>query len=173
MRFAPYIIRGLDYYTGTVFEAWDKDGEFRAILGGGRYDNLVADVGGEPLPAVGFAMGDLVISLVLKKFAAFPANLGASPAQVLVTLFDPACLTSSFQVASSLRQAGIPTALYPEVSKLSKQFKYGDRMGMRLAVVIGPDEQAQNLVALKDLKTGEQRLVPQAQLVEAVRQLIG
>jgi histidyl-tRNA synthetase len=172
VRFAPYIIRGLDYYTGTVLEAWDRDGEFRAILGGGRYDNLVSDVGGEPLPAVGFAMGDLVISLVLKKFAAFPPGLGASPAQVLVTLFDPTCLTSSFQVASRLRQAGISTALYPEVSKLAKQFKYGDRMGMRLAIVIGPDEQAQNLVALKDLKTGEQRLVPQADLVEAVRRVI-
>jgi histidyl-tRNA synthetase len=172
VRFAPYIIRGLDYYTGTVFEAWDQDGEFRAILGGGRYDNLVADVGGEPLPAMGFAMGDLVISLVLKKFAAFPSDLDASPAQVLVTLFDPSCLTSSFQVASVLRTAGIPTALYPEVSKLSKQFKYGDRMGMRLAIVIGPDEQAHNLATVKDLKTGEQRLVPQTGLVEAVRQLI-
>ena len=172
VRFAPYIIRGLDYYTGTVFEAWDRDGEFRAILGGGRYDNLVADVGGEPLPAMGFAMGDLVISLVLKKFAAFPPDLGATPAQVLVTLFDPTCLTSSFQVASTLRNAGIPTALYPEVSKLSKQFKYGDRMGMRLAIVIGPDEQAHNLAAMKDLKTGEQRLVPLTGLVEAVRQLI-
>jgi histidyl-tRNA synthetase len=113
-----------------------------------------------------------VISLVLKKFAAFPSALGASPAQVLVTLFDPSCLTSSFQVASSLRNAGIPTALYPEVSKLSKQFKHGDRMGMRLAVVIGPDEQAHNLAAVKDLKTGEQRLVPLTGLVEAVRQLI-
>ena len=172
VRFAPYVIRGLDYYTGTVFEAWDQDGEFRAILGGGRYDNLVADVGGEPLPAMGFAMGDLVISLVLKKFAAFPSALGASPAQVLVTLFDPTCLTSSFQVASTLRNAGIPTALYPEVSKLSKQFKYGDRMGMRLAVVIGPNEQAHNLAAVKDLKTGEQRLVPLTGLVETVRQLI-
>jgi histidyl-tRNA synthetase len=172
VRFAPYIIRGLDYYTGTVFEAWDKDGEFRAILGGGRYDNLVADVGGEPLPAVGFAMGDLVISLVLKKFAAFPAELGDSPAKVLVTLFDPSCLSNSFRVASSLRRAGIPTALYPEVSKLSKQFKYGDRMGMRAAVVIGPDEQAQNLAALKDLKSGEQCLVPQAELAEAIWKLI-
>ena len=72
MRFAPHIIRGLDYYTGTVFEAWDLNGEFRAILGGGRYDNLVSDVGGDPLPAIGFAMGDLVISLVLKKFGALP-----------------------------------------------------------------------------------------------------
>jgi len=88
VRYAPHIIRGLDYYTGTVFEAWDCDGEFRAILGGGRYDNLVSDVGGDPLPAVGFAMGDLVISLVLKKFATLPPDLGASPARVLITVFD-------------------------------------------------------------------------------------
>ena len=60
VRYAPHIIRGLDYYTGTVFEVWDRDGEFRAILGGGRYDNLVSDVGGDPLPAVGFAMGGLL-----------------------------------------------------------------------------------------------------------------
>ncbi len=172
IRFAPQIVRGLDYYTGTVFEAWDQAGEFRAILGGGRYDNLVSDVGGEPLPAVGFAMGDLVISLVLKKFGAFPADLGASPAKVLVTLFDPASLSVSFEVAGRLRQAGIPTAVYPEVAKLAKQFKYGDRMGMRLALVIGPDEQMQNVVALKDLKTAEQRLVPQSELAQAVRQLI-
>jgi histidyl-tRNA synthetase len=172
IRFAPQIVRGLDYYTGTVFEAWDQAGEFRAILGGGRYDNLVSDVGGEPLPAVGFAMGDLVISLVLKKFGAFPADLGASPAKVLVTLFDPSSLSVSFEVAGRLRQAGIPTAVYPEVAKLARQFKYGDRMGMRLALVIGPDEQKQNVVALKDLKTGEQRLVPQSELAQAVRQLL-
>ncbi len=172
VRFAPQIVRGLDYYTGTVFEAWDKDGEFRAILGGGRYDNLVSDVGGDPLPAVGFAMGDLVVSLVLKKFGALPADLGASPAKVLVTLFDPTCLASSFQVASALRQAGIQVAIYPEVSKLARQFNYGDRMGMLAAIVIGPDEQAKNLAALKDLKTGEQRLVPLAELAEAVRQLL-
>ena len=172
VHFAPQIVRGLDYYTGTVFEAWDRDGEFRAILGGGRYDNLVSDVGGEPLPAVGFAMGDLVISLVLKKFNAFPADLGASPAKVLVTLFDPAYLEISFQVAGRLRQAGIPTAIYPEVARLAKQFKYGDRMGMRLALVIGPDEAQKNAVTVKDLKTAEQRLVPQVELVQTVSQLI-
>jgi histidyl-tRNA synthetase len=68
VRFAPHIIRGLDYYTGTVYEAQEQKGEFRrAILGGGRYDNLMADVGGDPLPGVGFAMGDLVITLILEK----------------------------------------------------------------------------------------------------------
>lgn len=170
VRYAPHIIRGLDYYTGVVFEAWDKDGEFRAILGGGRYDNLVADVGGDPLPAIGFAMGDLVISLVLKKFGCLPSDLGASPASVLVTLFDENSAALSFQIATHLRAVGVNTAVYPEATKLTRQFKYGDRMGMRLALVIGPDEQAQGLVTIKDLRTGEQQRVPLEILEQVVKE---
>ncbi len=83
----PNIIRGLEYYTGTVFEARDRDGEFRAILGGGRYDNLVADVGGLPVGGMGFAMGDVVIRLVLQKYGCLPV-LKTFPAQVMVTIFD-------------------------------------------------------------------------------------
>jgi histidyl-tRNA synthetase len=164
VAFAPHIMRGLDYYTGTVFEAWDTAGEFRAVLGGGRYDNLVSDVGGDPLPAVGFAMGDLVISLVLKKFGTLPADLAASPAKVLVTVFDAAGFPASFQLAARLRQQGVNAAVYPEAAKLGKQFKYGDRMGMHYALVLGPDEVAQGLVTLKDLRTGEQKTVRQDEL---------
>ncbi|MEW5871679.1 MAG: histidine--tRNA ligase [Chloroflexota bacterium] len=172
VRFAPHIIRGLDYYTSIVFEAWDNNGEFRAILGGGRYDNLVSDVGGEALPATGFAMGDLVISLVLKKFGCLPPELGASPASVLVTIFDEASFPAAFQLADQLRQEGISTACYPEATKLGKQFKYGDRMGMRLALVLGPDEQAQGLVAIKDLRSGEQQTVPQVGAAKAIREIL-
>jgi histidyl-tRNA synthetase len=173
VRYAPQIVRGLDYYTGTVFEAWDNAGEFRAILGGGRYDNLVADVGGEPLPATGFAMGDLVISLVLKKFGCLPPDLSASPAKVLVTLFDAASIGASFRLAAALRQAGVNTAIYPETAKLARQFKYGDRMGMRYAVVLGPDEQAQGNAALKDLRSGEQRVFMQQELADVLRKMLG
>ncbi|MDI6694434.1 MAG: histidine--tRNA ligase [Anaerolineales bacterium] len=172
VRYAPHIIRGLDYYTGVVFEAWDKDGEFRAILGGGRYDNLVADVGGDPLPAIGFAMGDLVISLVLKKFGCLPPNLGVSPASILVTIFDENSAALSFQIAARLRSAGVCTAVYPEAAKLSRQFKYGDRMGMRLALVIGPDEQAQKVVTVKDLRSGEQRSIPQETLEQTLKEYL-
>jgi len=173
VRFAPHIIRGLDYYTGTVFEAWDEQGQFRAILGGGRYDILVSDVGGEPLPAVGFAMGDLVASLVLAYFGALPKDLSASPARVLVTVFDETTLEGSFQLAARLRAAGINTAVYPQATKLARQFKYGDRMGMTVALALGPDEQANGQVALKDLRSGEQTLIPQAELVQAVRAILG
>lgn len=172
IQYAPHIIRGLDYYTGIVFETWDRDGEFRAILGGGRYDNLVADVGGEQLPAVGFAMGDLVMTLVLKKFGCLPPELGKSPAQILVTVFDAATAPAAMQLATELRQAGFKTAVYPEAAKLAKQFKYGDRMGMRAALVLGPSELAENAVALKNLRTGEQQTLPRSQLVPALEQLL-
>jgi histidyl-tRNA synthetase len=173
VRFAPNIVRGLDYYTSIVFEAWDKDGEFRAILGGGRYDNLVSDVGGEPLPATGFAMGDMVVGLVLRKFGCLPEGIGASPAQVLVTVFDAASFPAAFRLAASLRQAGLAVACYPEPARLSKQLKYGDRMGIRLAVVLGPDEQARGEAALKDLRSGEQQTVPQSGLAGAIQKILG
>jgi histidyl-tRNA synthetase len=172
VSFAPHIVRGLDYYTGTVFEAWDCNGEFRAILGGGRYDDLVSAVGGDPLPAVGFAMGDLVISLVLERFSTLPKDLGHSPAKVLVTVFDETTIKDSFHLASKLRQEGIWTAVYPEAAKLSKQFKYGDKLGLAVALVLGPDEQEKSTVTIKDLQTGDQIEIPQSELVHTVRSLL-
>jgi histidyl-tRNA synthetase len=172
VRFAPFIIRGLDYYTGTVFEAWDQDGEFRAILGGGRYDNLVGDVGGDPLPGVGFAMGDLVVSLVLDKFGCLPENAGLSTAPVLITAFDEDSLIASLRLADQLRKEGLKVACYPEQNKLGKQFKYADRMGMRVALVLGPDEQSRGEVAVKNLKTGEQITVSQSQVAEVIAEIL-
>jgi histidyl-tRNA synthetase len=172
VHFAPHIIRGLDYYTGTVFEVWDLKGEFRAILGGGRYDNLVADVGGDPLSAVGFAMGDLVVSLVLKKYGCLPETAGKSPAPILVTVFDQSTIANSFKLATDLRKAGLNVACYPAPAKLGKQFKFGDRMGMRLALVLGPDELANETVAIKDLSSGVQQNIPIAEIEKAVRELL-
>ena len=163
LRYAPHIIRGLDYYTGTVFEARDRDGEFRAILGGGRYDNLVADVGGKPLPGVGFAMGDMVVTLVLQKYNRLPA-LNTHPAPILVTVFDADHLLEAYRLAAEVRTAGFNVATYPEPTKLGKQFKYADRIGARIALVIGPDEAAQEQVTVKDLATREQTTIPRATL---------
>lgn len=172
VRFAPHIIRGLDYYTGTVFEAWDQAGEFRAILGGGRYDNLVSEVGGDPLPGVGFAMGDVVATLVLKKLGIVPDPAVLSPAPVLVTVFEAGMLLESFELANELRQAGIPVACYPEAAKLSRQLKFADRIGAKIAIVLGPDELASGSVAIKDLHLGQQAVVPRAGAVQYLRQLL-
>ncbi|HLF91788.1 MAG TPA: histidine--tRNA ligase [Anaerolineales bacterium] len=171
-RFAPYIIRGLDYYTGTVFEARDQDEEFRAIFGGGRYDNLVADVGGDPIPATGFAMGDKVIELVLEKFKRRPTPAKLVDAPVLVTVFDSETLHASFALAGELRQSGLKVAVYPETEKLSKQFKYADRIGAQVAVVLGPDELAKRMVSVKDLTTREQLDVVRDDAAETVKKLM-
>ena len=171
LKFDPGIVRGLDYYTGTVFEAQEARGEIRrAILGGGRYENLVAAVGGDPLPGVGFAMGDVVISLILESKGLVPADVSAYPAVVLVTVFDKELQPASLALASTLRQAGINTNLYPEAAKLPKQFKYADRLGIRLAAVIGPDEAAQGLVTLKNLADGSQVTIPASQVPPAIRE---
>ncbi|GAB4521525.1 MAG: histidine--tRNA ligase [Anaerolineales bacterium] len=167
-RYAPEIVRGLDYYTGTVFEARDCDGEFRAILGGGRYDNLVAAVGGEALAGVGFAMGDMVITLVLEKFGRIPPVEMLQDSPILVTIFDESSRQASMRMAATLREAGLPTVLYPEAIKLGKQLKYAERIGAALAIIAGPDELAAGQVTIKDLAHSTQQRVAQEHLVSVV-----
>jgi len=174
VRFEPSIVRGLAYYTGTVFEAWEVGGEIkRSVLGGGRYDNLLAEVGGDPLPAVGFAMGDVVIGLMLQKYSLLPEHLTASPAAVLVTVFDQERLAESFGLAADLRRAGINVLVYPEPVKLQKQLRYADKIGARLAVIIGPDEAESNHVLIKDLSTGSQDTVEREIAADAVKRSLG
>jgi histidyl-tRNA synthetase len=168
VAYDPQIIRGLDYYTGIVFEAWDMGGDGRAVLGGGHYDNLVADVGGEPLPGVGFAMGDVMMTILLEKYGLLPQSSQLADT-VLVTVFDDSLTGCSIETANLLRQAGIKAICYPEAVKLPKQFKYADRMGIRVVVVIGPDEAAAGKVTVKDLGKGEQKTIALKDLIAEVR----
>jgi histidyl-tRNA synthetase len=169
VEFDASVIRGLAYYTDIVFEAWDRQGEFRAILGGGRYANLLADVGGEPMGGVGFAMGDVVIGLVLEQYGLKPA-LRPSPTRVLVTAFSPELLRTSARVAAELRATGISTELYPEPAKLDRQLKYANASGVPFAVIIGPDEAAAGQATVKDLVSGTQQRVPLAGLAGRLKQ---
>ncbi|MFL7868812.1 MAG: histidine--tRNA ligase [Anaerolineales bacterium] len=173
VQFDPSIMRGLLYYTGTVFEAWEVGGEIRrSILGGGRYDNLLAAVGGDPLPATGFAMGDVVITLLLEKYGLLPADLDVNPAPVLVTVFDEERQLASLALATKLRGAGLKVVVYPEATKLGKQFKYADRIGARVTLVLGPDEVGKGQVTIKNLLSGEQTMVPQEAAVEVIRGIL-
>ena len=171
VQFAPHIIRGLVYYTGTVFEAWDTAGDYRAIFGGGRYDNLVGDVGGESVGGVGFAVGDLIISLLLENLGRLP-RFEATPAPVFFTLFDDELLLPSLALAHQLRLDGLKVTSQLNADKLGKQFKYADRIGARIAIVLGPDEVAKQQVSVKDLKSGEQSTVAQSALAESIRKLL-
>jgi histidyl-tRNA synthetase len=173
VHYDPNTIRGLLYYTSTVFEAYALDSEIkRALLGGGRYDNLMSQVGGEPLPAVGFAMGDLAIGLLLQSLGLVPKEITHSPAEVFVTVFDAARQPLSMALASELRKSGINVICNPEVTKLPKQFKYADKIGVRVVVVIGPDEASSNQVTIKDLRDASQRTVLRAQASEEIKKLL-
>ena len=171
VTYNPKVIRGLDYYTGTVFEAFELGGQSRAILGGGRYDNLVADVGGMRMPGVGFAMGDVVMELVLRDAGVIPERLGNKP-QVIVTLFDKSVLRETMRAAAEIREAGIRTVIYPEPDKLGKQFKYADRLNIPLAVILGPDELADGKAAVKNLKTREQVTVGRMELTAQIKKFL-
>ena len=156
----------------SVFEARDREGEFRAILGGGRYDNLVGEVGGDRLPCVGFAMGDVVIGLVAQKYGKV-GTLPTAPAEVLVTVFNPESLAESLRLAAELRAAGLRVEWYPEAAKLDRQLKYADALGVRFALIQGPDELAAGVVMLKDLRSRTQVAVPRGQLAAALKAQAG
>jgi histidyl-tRNA synthetase len=172
VKFDPNIIRGLLYYTGTVFEAFESSGSVkRAILGGGRYDNLLADVGGQALPGIGFAMGDVVIGIILKEQSLLPEFI-PSPAPILVTIFDEKFVKASYSLAAELRKFGFNILCYPEPVKLQKQFKFADKMKVRIVLTLGPDELAENLVSIKDLLTGDQIKVKRIEIVGSIKRLL-
>lgn len=172
VKFDPNIMRGLLYYTGTVFEAFDTSGSLkRAIFGGGRYDNLLADVGGQPLSGVGFAMGDVVIGIILQEAGLLP-EFQPSPAEVLVTVFDEKLWLESYKLGAELRSSGLNVMVFPEPAKLPKQFKYADKMKMKVAVTVGPDEAEKGLAAVKNLLSGEQVIVTREAAADAIRKFL-
>lgn len=171
LSYDPTVIRGLDYYTGTVFEARDTSEAERAILGGGRYDDLVADVGGDPLPGVGFAMGDVVLQLVLDANELSP-DLSVNPSHVLVTTFDETLLPASITLARDLRRARIKAEWYPTTDRLNKQLKYADRQSIPFVCILGPDEMSADSVTLKIMSSGDQMTVKRETLSEKIKSLL-
>ncbi len=152
------VVRGLAYYTGIVFEAFDRAGKFRAIFGGGRYDNLLAQVGGRPASGVGLGFGDVVIAeLLAERVAATPAADGAD---MHVGFMDEAQRLAALRFAAGLRGDGIRTdmALRPEKAKAF--FARADRADAREAAYIGPDDLAGGTVRIKNMRTREERRLP-------------
>ena len=170
-EFDPRVVRGLDYYTGLVFEARDQASRHRAILGGGRYDNLVTEVGGEPISGTGFAMGDVVVQLIAREFEVLP-KINPCRTQVLVTLFGHESIAHSNSVARELRQNDLRVEVYPDVIKLKGQLRYADRQGIPIVIVLGPDELKIGEASVKQLATGEQVNIPLARLASTVRTML-
>lgn len=156
--FDASVVRGLAYYTGIVFEAFDRKGQLRAIAGGGRYDKLVETFGGEPLSAVGFGFGDAVIVELLKERNVLP-SFESSGFDIVVFARTPDLYQPCIDAASKLRKAGANVDVILESKKAKWVFKHADRIGAKYCIIIGEDEFANGEVAVKDLRLGEQKTV--------------
>lgn len=165
------IVRGLAYYTGTVFELFDAGRSLRAICGGGRYDDLLHHLGGVNLPALGFGMGDVVLGELLKGRGTGDAGRGTIDVFIAAVTADdePAVLA----LAHECRDAGLGTEFALGRQALGKQFKLADARGAAFVVVVGPDDRARGEVMLKDLRRGEQRGVARQQIVAALAEACG
>jgi histidyl-tRNA synthetase len=160
--FDPSIVRGLAYYTGIVFEAFDNGSLQRAVCGGGRYDQLISTYGGKDIPACGFGFGDMVILEVLKERGLIPEL--PSAVDDLVFAWGASLRPAAIEVARRLRASGRSVDLVLEDKKVKWAFKHADRRGASRMVLVAPDEWAKGEVRIKDLATGEESNVPLAQL---------
>ena len=160
------IVRGLAYYTGTVFELFDAGKSLRAIAGGGRYDDLLGRLGGVDLPAVGFAMGDVVIGDLLQERGLHPAPTPA--VEVFIAGVTDDDLPHVLALAHECRDAGLRTEYALTAQAVGKQLKLADARQARVAVLIGPDDRARNEVQIKDLTAKAQRSVSRTDAVAAL-----
>jgi len=157
------LARGLDYYTGPVFETILTDDNIGSVSGGGRYDGLIGMFGKQQVPAVGVSLGLERLITIMEERGMLADTQGK--ADVWVTVFDEEHQVHSLQIAQELRRAGYRTLVSMKSGKLGKQFKKAHNAGVRWVVVCGPDDVQTNTVQMKDLQNGTQESVPREQLI--------
>ena len=166
------IARGLDYYTGTVYETFLKEmPEIGSICSGGRYDDLASVYTKQRLPGVGASIGVDRLLAALEELGR--VEVAATPAEILVTMFDASRQTDYIGLGALLRQSGHSVEVYPDARKLGTQLKYADRRGHRLAVIIGDREWESGTAQVKDMRSGESHEVSLAELSDRCGQLLG
>jgi histidyl-tRNA synthetase len=163
----PTLARGLNYYTGAIFEVRVPDAPIGSICGGGRYADLTGIFGWEGMSGVGISFGADRIYDVLEHYDAFPSEALTQP-EVLVVQLDDEGRSNALQALQSLRSAGIRTVLYPDVAKLKKQLKHAGELGVKWVFMAGEDERAQEAWTVRNMQNGEQTLLPLTEAVERV-----
>ena len=161
------VVRGLAYYTGFVFEAFDRKGELRAIAGGGRYNDLVAKLGGPALPAVGFAIGDVTMGLLLEQRKLMPTFVQTT--DVYAVIGGEAERAAAFGDIFALRASGYRVDYPLKEVAFGKQFKVAADSGAKIALIYGTEELAKGIVKIRDLADRSEHEVPRDQVVAAVR----
>lgn len=168
LEYDPTLARGLDYYTGAIFEVKAAEGTMPgSICGGGRYDDLTGIFGLKNMSGVGISFGADRIYDVLLETNKFPTELGGST-KLLFANFGEAEAMHCLKLLRTVREAGIAAELYPDQVKMAKQFKYADDKGIAYVAIIGENELIQGIVTVKDMKTGEQKAVKQDELISAI-----
>jgi histidyl-tRNA synthetase len=164
------VVRGLAYYTGFVFEAFDRKGDLRALAGGGRYNDLVKKLGGPDLPAVGFAIGDVTTGLLLEQRGLSPAY--ANSPEIYAVIGGEAERQAAFADIQALRAAGWRVDYPFKELAFGKQFKAAAETGAKVALIYGGDELAKGVVKIRNMTDRSEREVPRAEVVAAVQAIL-
>lgn len=167
-QFDVSMVRGLEYYTGPIYETIVENPNVGSITGGGRYDELIGMFTDREIPATGCTIGIERIIVVMEENDMFPASIGVTPVQVLVTVFNPELVEESITTASTLRQAGLQTQIYIDPDPLREQLGYAVTKGIPTVVIVGPDEAKNGTLTVRDLRTKTQQTLP---IDKGVRQL--
>src|SRR5690606_14930438 len=162
VQFDPSIVRGLAYYTGVVFEIFDRRGELRAICGGGRYDDLLRVVAGTDLPALGFGMGDVVLRELLESRGLLPET--AADLDFYVIGVTPDQREDVLRLVHQLRDQGHSVDYGLRHQGVGKQLKAAAARNARRAVILGPDELAQGVAVVRLMESGEEQRIPLNQI---------
>lgn len=169
LEFDPTLARGLDYYTGAIFEVKAMEGSLQSsICGGGRYDDLTGIFGLPNMSGVGISFGADRIYDVLLETGKFPMELGAST-RLLFANFGEREALHCLQLLRQVRAAGIAAELYPDTVKMAKQFKYADDRSIPYVAIIGENELKQGIINVKDMRSGEQKAVKENELIDLIR----
>ncbi len=166
------MVRGLGYYTGPIFETVISEPNLGSVTGGGRYDNLIGMFRRQSLPTTGTSFGIERIIDLMDELELYPAHLGGTLVQVLVTVFNSDTRSASMRIADKLRQAGINTELYLDSRRLGRQFNYADKKGIPIVAIAGPDENDTGVVKLRRLTDGSELTVGMAEAADTARTLL-
>ena len=163
------IVRGLAYYTGIVYEIYDRVGELRAIGGGGRYDDLLKQFGGPAIPATGFGIGDCVLAILLEEKGLLKRQLSPPQPDYFVAVTDKQFFPKAVEIAAKLRRAGLTANFDYKSMNLSKQLKESSAQNVKKCIIIGQELADKNQLVIKDMASGEQELVANNEFLDRLK----
>jgi histidyl-tRNA synthetase len=166
-QFDPTIARSFSYSTGPIWEVVIPGFTSGSVLGGERFDTLIEQVSGKSIPGTGFGLGFDRTLEAAEQFNLIPTI--KSTTKLLITLFDKATIDQSLKTAFKLRNKQIATEIYPEIDKLSKQFKYANKKNIPFVAIVGPNEIESNRITLKDMETGQQQLLSLEKVIDKLK----